>query len=139
MSIHVDRAQVALGDLAVLVNFLSVLTSQSKRCLRVHVTNEDHMNDGINSPICKSKVHMSHSLEHRNALEVSAKYLKLLPWPHRPPALLLRLTPIRPPALNLFIPAQARTQTDVNSWWSREAETLSYLHQVEFVHIKDRA
>lgn len=80
---------------------------------------------------------MSHSLEHRNALVASAKYLKPLSWLHRPPPLLLWLTPVRSPALNLLVPAKARTQTDVNPWRRRKAEALGYLYKIEFVHIKD--
>lgn len=57
---------------------------------------------------------------------------------HRPPAL-LRLAPVRPPALDLLVAAQARPQADVDARRRVEPEALGHLDQVEFVHVEDGA
>ena len=56
---------------------------------------------------------------------------------HRPPPLLLRLTSIRPPALNLLVPAQTRAQADINPRRRAESKALRHLDQIQLMHIED--
>jgi hypothetical protein len=64
---------------------------------------------------------------------------KLPPRLHGPPPLLLGLAPVRPPALDLLVPAQTRTQADVDPGRCAEAEALGDLDEVQFVHVENRS
>jgi hypothetical protein len=48
------------------------------------------------------------------------------------------LAPVGPSSFNLVF-AQAGTESNIHSWWSRKAKTLGDLDQVKFVDIKYRA
>ena len=86
------------------------------------------------------------SFEHLNALNAASRphiptcrpLEPLLPRLHRPPPL-LRLTPVRPPPLDLLIPAQTRAQANVNSGRRAKPEALGDLDEIEFVHVEDGA
>jgi len=53
--------------------------------------------------------------------------------------LLLRLAPVRPPALDLSIPRHSRTQGNIYAWRHRKAETLCNLCKIKGGYVKDRA